>query len=182
MCKAPSIQAPSDRDARGDERRDRQRIISHRWPSRRENALEAEKVEVLADKGYFNGEEIAACEDAGIDVYVPKPATSNARARGAASHREQHKPLVREDTLQHPFDVVVASGVFWCALAAKTASAIRKTVTSADACRLVSAWASLKRVVNTLRAIGRIIQDEQDLHSVPGRTAVRMALDSQGVC
>jgi hypothetical protein len=46
------------------------------------DALDAEKIEVLADKGYFNGEEIAACEDAGIDVYVPKPATSNARARG----------------------------------------------------------------------------------------------------
>jgi len=45
-------------------------------------ALAAEKIEVFADKGYFNGEEIAACEDAGIDVYVPKPATSNARARG----------------------------------------------------------------------------------------------------
>jgi hypothetical protein len=46
------------------------------------DALEAEKIDALADKGYFNGEEIAACEDAGIDVYVPKPATSNARARG----------------------------------------------------------------------------------------------------
>ena len=45
-------------------------------------ALDAEKIEVFADKGYFNGEEIAACDDAGIDVYVPKPATSNARARG----------------------------------------------------------------------------------------------------
>jgi hypothetical protein len=46
------------------------------------DALEAETIEVFADKGYFNGEEIAACEDAGIAVYVPKPATSNARARG----------------------------------------------------------------------------------------------------
>jgi transposase len=46
------------------------------------DALEAETIEVLADKGYFNGEEIAACEAAGIDVYVPKPATSNSRAQG----------------------------------------------------------------------------------------------------
>jgi len=37
---------------------------------------------VLADKGYFIGEEIAACEAAGVDVYVPKPATSNSRAQG----------------------------------------------------------------------------------------------------
>ena len=45
-------------------------------------ALEAGTIEVLADKGYYNGEEIAACEEAGIEVYVPKPATSNARAQG----------------------------------------------------------------------------------------------------
>ena len=46
------------------------------------DALQSEKIEVLADKGYFDSEEIAACEDAGIDVYVPKRATSNARAHG----------------------------------------------------------------------------------------------------
>ena len=45
-------------------------------------ALEAETIEVLADKGYFKGEEIAACEEAGIDVYVPKAQTSNSRAKG----------------------------------------------------------------------------------------------------
>src|SRR5262245_25977097 len=53
-----------------------------RVAGRAREALDAEKIEVFADKGYFNGEEIAACDDAGIDVYVPKPATSNARARG----------------------------------------------------------------------------------------------------
>ena len=31
---------------------------------------------------------LAACEDAGIDVYVPKPATSNARARGRFDRRD----------------------------------------------------------------------------------------------
>jgi len=46
------------------------------------DALDARTIEVLADKGYFNGVEIAACEDAGIEVYVPKRATSNARAQG----------------------------------------------------------------------------------------------------
>ena len=49
---------------------------------RARDALDVEAIEVLADKGYFNGEEIAACEEAGIDVYVPKPATSNSRAQG----------------------------------------------------------------------------------------------------
>lgn len=31
------------------------------------DALEAEEIEVLADEGYFDSEEIAVCEDAGID-------------------------------------------------------------------------------------------------------------------
>jgi transposase len=52
------------------------------------DALGAETIEVVADKGYFNGEAIAACEEAGIAVYVPKPNTSNARAEGRFEKRD----------------------------------------------------------------------------------------------
>jgi hypothetical protein len=52
------------------------------------NALEAEAIEVLADRGYFKSEEIAACEEAGIEAYVPKPLTSNARAEGRFDRRD----------------------------------------------------------------------------------------------
>jgi transposase len=51
-------------------------------------ALKVDDVEVLADKGYYKSEEIAACEDAGISVYVPKPITSNARAEGRFDKRD----------------------------------------------------------------------------------------------
>jgi transposase len=44
--------------------------------------LEAETLDVVADRGYFNGEEILACEQAGITVTLPKPMTSNAKAEG----------------------------------------------------------------------------------------------------
>jgi transposase len=37
---------------------------------------------VIADRGYFNGEEILACERAGITPLVPKPLTSGAKAEG----------------------------------------------------------------------------------------------------
>lgn len=37
---------------------------------------------VLADRGYFSGEEIRACERAGIAVTLPKPLTSGAKAEG----------------------------------------------------------------------------------------------------
>ena len=45
-------------------------------------ALRVEKLDAVADRGYFNSEEIRACEEAGITVTLPKPMTSNAKAEG----------------------------------------------------------------------------------------------------
>ena len=36
----------------------------------------------MADRGYYTGEEIRACEEAGITVTLPKPLTSGAKAAG----------------------------------------------------------------------------------------------------
>src|SRR5450432_312860 len=45
-------------------------------------AIGSETIEVIADRGYYSGEEIKACEDAGITVYLPKILTSGAKAAG----------------------------------------------------------------------------------------------------
>jgi transposase len=45
-------------------------------------ALEAERLEIVADRGYFESEQILACEEAGIAVTLPKAHTSNNRLRG----------------------------------------------------------------------------------------------------
>lgn len=45
-------------------------------------AIGHQNLQAFADRGYFNGLEIKACEDAGIAVFVPKPMTSNAKANG----------------------------------------------------------------------------------------------------
>jgi hypothetical protein len=45
------------------------------------SALDAETPEVVADRGYYAGEEILACEDASITVYLPKPMTPTALAK-----------------------------------------------------------------------------------------------------
>jgi hypothetical protein len=37
---------------------------------------------VVADRGYFKGEEILACEEAGITAFVAKPQTSGSKAEG----------------------------------------------------------------------------------------------------
>jgi hypothetical protein len=43
---------------------------------------------VLADKGYFKGEDILACHEAGMTPYVPKPLTSNNKANGLFDKRD----------------------------------------------------------------------------------------------
>jgi hypothetical protein len=45
-------------------------------------AIGSETIEVVADRGYFSGDEILACEEAGITVYLPKPITSGINAKG----------------------------------------------------------------------------------------------------
>ncbi|VTU41478.1 hypothetical protein RA8P1_00015 (plasmid) [Variovorax sp. RA8] len=45
-------------------------------------AMGRSKVQAFADRGYFSGTELKACEDAGITTFVPKPMTSNAKAEG----------------------------------------------------------------------------------------------------
>jgi len=44
--------------------------------------LHVDKLEAVADRGYFHGEEILACEQAGICVTLPKPMTSGAKSEG----------------------------------------------------------------------------------------------------
>jgi transposase len=41
-----------------------------------------EKLAVVADRGYFSGEEVLACEQGGITAYVPKLLTSGTKADG----------------------------------------------------------------------------------------------------
>jgi len=45
-------------------------------------AMGADTLDVLADRGYFSGEEVLACEPLGITPYVPKPLTSGSKAKG----------------------------------------------------------------------------------------------------
>jgi transposase len=44
--------------------------------------LEIDKLDAVADRGYYKGEEVLACEAAGITVTLPKPQTSGSKADG----------------------------------------------------------------------------------------------------
>ena len=45
-------------------------------------AMGIDELTVVADRGYFKGEQILACDQAGMTPFVPKPLTSNSKADG----------------------------------------------------------------------------------------------------
>jgi len=55
-----------------------------------QEVMEAKDLKVVADRGYFKGEEILACDEAGIEVTLPKPQTSGAQAVGRFGKRDFH--------------------------------------------------------------------------------------------
>jgi transposase len=59
--------------------------------------LAVDELDVVADRGYFNSEEILACERAGITVTLPKPMTSGSKAKGRFV-KADFRYLADEDT------------------------------------------------------------------------------------
>jgi transposase len=53
-------------------------------------ALERASLDVVADRGYYNGDEIRACEQANIATYLPKPSTSGNKAKGQFDRSQFH--------------------------------------------------------------------------------------------
>lgn len=50
--------------------------------------LELEELNVTADKGYFNEEQIAECESGKIKCYIPEPQKSHNKGKGLFTHRD----------------------------------------------------------------------------------------------
>jgi hypothetical protein len=59
-------------------------------------ALGVDELEVVADRGYYKSEEILACQEAGITVTLPKPQTSNNKAKGQFD-KQDFRYLAAED-------------------------------------------------------------------------------------
>ena len=53
-----------------------------------QDAMGAEYLSAVADRGYFKGEETLACGEAGIEVTLPKPQTSSGQAAGRFGKRD----------------------------------------------------------------------------------------------
>ena len=63
--------------------------------------LGVDKLDAVADRGYFNSEEILACEEAGITVTLPKPMTSNSKAEGRFG-KQDFRYVAEEDVYVCP--------------------------------------------------------------------------------
>jgi hypothetical protein len=64
-------------------------------------ALQTEELEAVADRGYYDGQEILACEVAGVTITLPKPMTSGAKAEGRFG-KQDFVYLPEEDVYRCP--------------------------------------------------------------------------------
>ena len=56
--------------------------------SKAKEVIDTDHLRVVADRGYFKGEEILACDDASITTYLPRPQTSGSVKKGLFSKRD----------------------------------------------------------------------------------------------
>ena len=78
-----------------------------------QHTLQREEIKALADRGYYKGEAIKDCYDAGIKVLVPKTLTSGNRALGRFDKEDFHYEVEADqyrcpagEILQRRFDTV----------------------------------------------------------------------------
>ena len=64
-------------------------------------AMGVDKLDALADRGYYKGEEVLACKEVNIDAYVPRPVTSNNKAKGLFE-KADFRYIAEDDEYQCP--------------------------------------------------------------------------------
>jgi hypothetical protein len=95
----------------------------HNMASAADQAMGSKGLQAFADRGYFSGPQLKACEDAGITTFVPKPMTSNAKAEGRFDKGDfiyipkddEYQCLAGERTI-HRFRTVekgLSLGIYW---------------------------------------------------------------------
>jgi hypothetical protein len=64
-------------------------------------AMAVDKLDAVADRGYFKGEEVLACDGADIAAYVPRPRTSKNKAKGLYD-KADFRYIAQDDEYQCP--------------------------------------------------------------------------------
>jgi transposase len=107
-----------------------------------------EKLTVVADRGYFKGEEILQCDEAGITAFVPKPLTSGSKADGYFG-KQDFVYVAEDDEYRCPaqqrltwrFTNIEHGMTLHCYSSSACATcAIRKQCTSGKQARRIKRW------------------------------------------
>jgi transposase len=111
--------------------------------------LGVERIDAVADKGYYKGEDIQACEDAGISAYVARPQRGSA-VRDGLFRKEEFRYDATSDTYHCPGGATLEpryrsvvdghSMVHYCNRAACRSCELRPRCTS-NTYRRVNRWA-----------------------------------------
>ena len=94
--------------------------------------LGVDKLEAVADRGYYSGEEIKACGDAGIEVTLPKPNTTGMEAKGKFG-KHDFAYLAERDVYRCPAGELLA---YWLTTVDGERTIRRYTTKACGSCQL----------------------------------------------
>jgi transposase len=107
--------------------------------------LGVDKLEAVADRGYYSGEEIKACADADIAVTLPKPATSGMEAKGQFG-KHDFAYLAEQDVYRCPAGQLLA---YWLTTVDGERTIRRYTTKACGSCHLKACCTKAKyRVIS----------------------------------
>jgi hypothetical protein len=99
-----------------------------------------EELEAVADRGYYDGQEILACEEAGVTVTLPKPMTSGAKAQGRFG-KQDFVYLPEEDVYRCPAGEI-RKYYLWCCTSSAARSPSSDRLDQGRRCRRLDRTAS----------------------------------------
>ena len=152
---------------------DRRQLASMAKQAR--TALDAEDLTVIADPGYYKGEEIVECYDAGITALVPKTDTTNRKAKGQYTKADFTYDAERNEyvcpageRLTYRFDSVESGKTLWvymtnecssCPLQSKcTTGSAKRLKRWEHEHRLETAEVELKKNPDAMRQRKRLVE------------------------
>ena len=100
--------------------------------TRAKEALGFDKLKAIADRGYYSGEEIKTCADAGIEVTLPKPVTSGMEAKGQFG-KHDFAYLAEQDVYRCPAGQMLA---YWLTTVDGERTIRRYTTKACGSCHL----------------------------------------------
>lgn len=123
------------------------------------DAMQTETLDALADRGYYSGEQLLACETIGVTPFVPKPRTSNARAAADSTRKISTSYLSRTPIVALParscrFDSAAYTMIRMSISTSQVIAAVALSSLAALRARSVACVAGSTSMSSTRHAIG----------------------------